>query len=102
MRFVVRSTFTAVGVYVLVLGCLALWSEFEVRSVATSLMEDTANLVGSEIAGAMSESALAQLVQGDAATRQRLVQAIADVTARSNVVASITVVGDKGQVVVSD
>jgi signal transduction histidine kinase len=102
MRLAVKSTVTLIGLYLLILAGVGLWMEHELRSVAGSLMEDTARLVGSEIAAAMSESALAQLLQGDPVTRQRLEQVVADVTARSHVVASLAVVDENGSVVVSD
>jgi signal transduction histidine kinase len=102
MRFAVKSTVTLIALYVLILGGLVLWADHEQRSVAGSLMEDTARLVGNEIAAAMSESAREQLLLGDPATRQRLVQVVADLTQRSDVVASIAVVDESGKVVVSD
>ena len=58
MRLAVKSTVTLIAVYLLTLIGLVVWTEYELRSVATSLMEDTARLVGSEIAAAMSEAAL--------------------------------------------
>ncbi len=102
MRLAVKSTVTLIALYLLILGGLAIWMERELRSVAGSLMEDTARLVGGEIAAAMSESALAQLLQGDPATRQHLEQIILDLTTRSDVVAAIAVVDESGKVVVSD
>ena len=102
MRLAVKSTVTLTALYLLILGGLGLWMEYELRSVVGSVMEDTARLVGNEIAAALSESALAQLLQGDPATRQLLEQIVGDVTTRSHVVASIAVVDDSGRVVVSD
>lgn len=102
MRFAVKSTVSLIALYAVILGGLIFWADYEQRSVATSLMEDTARLVGNEIAAAMSESAREQLLLGDPATRQRLVQVIADLTQRSDVVASIAVVDETGKVIVSD
>ncbi len=102
MRLAVKSTVTLTTIYLLILGGLGFWMEYELRSVVGSVMEDTARLVGNEIAAALSESALAQLLQGDPATRQLLEQIVADVTTRSHVVASISVVDEGGRVVVSD
>src|SRR5512140_2998032 len=101
MQFAVKSTVTLVVLYLLSLGALAVWMDYGLRSVSGSLMEETARLVGSEIATAMSEAAREQLLLGDPATRQRLVQMVTDLTKRSDVVASITVVDDSGQAVVS-
>ncbi len=102
MRVALKGTLAAIVVYLLILGGLAGWMEYELRSVASSLMEGTARLLGSEIATAMSGTALDQLLETDSATRQRLVQIVADLTKRSNVVASVSVVDHSGQVVVSD
>jgi signal transduction histidine kinase len=102
MRFAVKSTVVLIAIYALILGAVALWTDYELRSVAASLMEDTARLVGNEVAAAVSESAREQLLLGDPATRQRLVQVVADLTQRSDVVASIAVVDETGKVVVSD
>lgn len=102
MRFAVKSTVTLIVLYLVGLGGLVVWMEYELRSVAGSLMEETARLVSSEIAATMSEAALAHLQQPEPATRQRLEQIVADLTKRSDVVASIAVVDDTGRVVVSD
>jgi signal transduction histidine kinase len=103
MRLAVKSTVTLIGLYLLTLVGLGVWMEHEVRTVASSLMEDTARLVGGEIAASMSASALAQLLQGDPVTHQRLEQLVTDVTQRSHdVVASLAVVDENGAVVASD
>ena len=103
MRLAVKSTVALIALYLLTLAGLVVWMEYELRSAATSLMEDTARLVGSEIAAAMSEPALDQLLlQADPATRQRFEQIVADLRERSDVVASMTVVDETGSVVVSD
>jgi signal transduction histidine kinase len=102
MRLAVKSTVTLVALYMLILCGLGFWMEHELRSVTGSLMEDTARLLGSEIAAAMSESAIAQLLQADPSTRQAFEQIVADVTKRSHVVASIAVVDESGKVVFSD
>src|SRR5512143_2803973 len=102
MRLAVKSTVTLIALYLLALVGLVVWMEYEVRSVAGSLMGATARLVGNEIAAAMSESALDQLLQADPAARQRFEQIVADLRRRSDVVASMTVVDESGRVVVSD
>lgn len=102
MRLAVKSTVTLIALYLLTLAALLVWMEYELRSTAASLMEDTARLVGNEIAAAMSEPALDQLLQADPATRQRFEQIVADLRQRSDVVASMTVVDETGRVVVSD
>lgn len=102
MRLAVKSTVTLIALYLLIVIGLGFWMEHQLRSAANSLMADTAQLVGTEIAAAMSESALEQLLQGEPATRQRLTQIVSELSKRSNVLASIAVVDDTGRVVVSD
>lgn len=102
MRLAVRSTLTLFGLYLLVVLGLGVWMERRLRSAADSLMADTAELVGTEIAAALSETALEQLLQGDPDTRQRLVQIVSDLSRRSHVLAAVAVVDDSGRVVVSD
>lgn len=102
MRLAVKSTVTLIALYLLALVALVAWMQYEVRSVAGSLMGATARLVGNEIAAAMSGSALDQLLQADPTTRQRFDLLVADLRRRSDVVASMTVVDESGRVVVSD
>ena len=102
MRLATKNTLAVIALYFVLLGGLALWMDYQLRSMAETLMEGSARLVGGEVAAAMSESALEQLLQADPGARQRLVQMVADLTARSEVVAAIAVVDENGQVVVSD
>lgn len=102
MRVVFRSTLAFVALYLVMLGGLAWWVERELQAVATSLMENTARLLGNQIAAAMSGAALNQLLAADAATHQQLAQLLEDLSSRSDVVASIAVVDRDGRVVVSD
>jgi len=50
MRLAVKSTAALIVLYLLVLVCLVLWMEYQLRSTANSLMEGTARLVGTEVA----------------------------------------------------
>jgi len=102
MRFALKSTLPLIGLYLVAMAGLALWMDREMRSVTRSLMEETARLVGSEIAAAMSGSALDELLVAGPVTRQRLTALAADLAQASDIVASITVVNQSGQVVVSD
>lgn len=102
MRFATKSTIALLALYFITLGGLAFWLEYQMRSMANTLMEGTARLVGGEIATAMSESALDQLLHADPTARQRLEQILANLSARSDVVASIAVVDETGKVVASD
>jgi len=102
MRLALKSTLILLSVYFVLLGGLALWLEYQLRSMAETLMEGTARIVGGEIAAAMSGSALEQLLQADPSARQRLEQILADLTKHSDVVASIVVVNEAGKVIASD
>jgi signal transduction histidine kinase len=102
MRVVLKSALVAVVFYLFLLGGLAGWMEYELRSVTATLMEGTARLLGGQIAAALSGTALDQLIEAHSVTRQRLVEMVADLTTRSNVVASISVVDRDGRVIVSD
>jgi signal transduction histidine kinase len=102
MRFALKSTLALIALYLVALGGLGLWMERELGSVTGSLMEETAQLVGSEVAAAMSGSALDELAMAGPVTHLRLTQLVADLAQASDVVSSITVVNESGQVVVSD
>ena len=102
MRLATKSTLFALILFLGLLAGFALWTEYQLRSVARGLMENTARLLGSEIAAVISESAMAQLAQADSSARQRLDQILMDFTAHSDVVAAISVVDERGQVVASN
>jgi signal transduction histidine kinase len=101
MRLATKSMAIALTVYVALLGSLAFWMDYQLRSLARGLMEGTARLLGGEVAALISESAVEQLLAADSAARQRLEQLIFNLTSRSEVVASLTVVDATGRVVAS-
>jgi signal transduction histidine kinase len=102
MRFAVKSTLALLISYLLFLGGIAWWVDGELRDLASSLMADTARLVGNEIGAAMSGSARDELLEADPVTNLRLSEMVADLTGQSDTVASIAVVDQEGRVVVSD
>ena len=65
-------------------------------------MDDTAHLVASEVAAALDEQLVADLVEGTPADRFRLVSQIVDLTRRSATVRSVQVVDGSGEVFASD
>jgi len=102
MRLAIKGSLAFLVLYVVILGAVALWIEFYLKSVADDMMNKTAWLIGSEIARTVSDSATEQLLKEDAHTRKRLVDIVDDVTEHSQVVASLAVVDDMGKVVASD
>jgi signal transduction histidine kinase len=101
MRLVTKSTLAALVAFLILLGAFAVWSEYQLRSLATALMEGTAHLLGSEIAAVVSDVAAEDLLLDDPAARERLERMVGDLTANSQVVASVTVVGADGLVIAS-
>jgi|GEM_PF-1310546 len=102
MRLAVKGILLLLAVYLGFLGGVAYWLDQSVRSLSATLMKNTARIIGNDIAAAISKSALEELRQGDSMARERLEEIVEDVTQRSEVVASLTVVDDSGKVVASD
>ncbi|MGH8337133.1 MAG: hypothetical protein ACRETL_10020, partial [Gammaproteobacteria bacterium] len=102
MRIAAKSTLIALVVFLALLAGFAVWTQYQLRSVAETLMGGTARLLGSEIAAAISESAVTQLLQADAAAHRQLEQTVEDLATHSDVVASISVVDGGGRVVASN
>ena len=101
MRLATKSLAVALVVYAALLGCFAFWMDYQRRSLAQGLMEGTARLLGTEVAALISQSAAEELLQADSTARQRLEQLVLDLSSRSEVVASLTVVDASGKVVAS-
>jgi signal transduction histidine kinase len=102
MRLAVKGTLALLVFYFVALGGLALWVQAELGTLATTFVRNTARLIGNEVARAVSGTALEQLVSGDAESRAQLAKMVADLSENSDVVASIDVVDDRGQVIASD
>ncbi len=102
MRLAFRNSLTALLCYLAILGGVGFWMERELRTIWQSAVEETAQFVGREIAAALSESTLEQLLKADPAASERLKQLAADVTQRSQVVTSLLVVDTNGSVVAGD
>lgn len=101
MRLVTKGTLAALVAFLILLGTFAVWSEYQLRSLATTLMGGTARLLGTEIAAVVSGAAAEDLLRDDPAARERLDQLVADMSTNSQVVASVTVVDQNGMVVAS-
>lgn len=101
MRLATRSTLVALSAFVPLLVGFAFWTEYQLRSLSTALMEGTARLLGTEIASVVSETVADQLLQADPDAQGRLNQIVADLSTNSEVVAALTVVDATGKVVAS-
>jgi len=102
MRLATKSTLVALVLFLALLTCFALWTQYELQWLAKTLMQSTARLLGNEIAASISESAAEQLLQADSAAHQKLEHTVEDLAAHSDVVASISIVDAQGQVVASN
>ena len=102
MRLAAKSTLVALVIFLALLTGFAVWTQFQLQSLAKTLMESTARLLGSEIASTISESAAEQLLRADSAAHQQLEHTVADLAAHSDVIASISVVDAQGHVVASN
>lgn len=102
MRLAAKTTVAILAFYILVLTGLGLWLQFRLSMVATSLVRNTARLIGSEIAKAVSGAAIEELLQGKKADREVLNQIVSDLSEQSAVLASISVINEEGKVVASD
>jgi signal transduction histidine kinase len=101
MRLATRGTLLALAAFLVLLTGFALWSEYQLRSLGMALMEGTARLLGTEIAAVVKEVAAEDLLQADPEAQQRLDAFVADLSANSEVIASVTVVDASGRVVAS-
>ena len=102
MRLAAKTTIAILAFYLIFLTGFGLWLQFRLSLVATSLVRNTARLIGSEIAKAVSGAAIEELVQGKKADRQALNQIVSDLSEQSAVIDSISVINEEGKVVVSD
>src|SRR5262249_25013703 len=106
MRFSTKSGLSILAIYFAVIGGIAWWMDHELRSIFNETLVDTAQLIGREIAGALTESTLQQVLRSDPQATANLKAIVADVTERSQLVTSLLVVdaggtilaGDEGQV----
>jgi signal transduction histidine kinase len=101
MRLAVKGVLLLLALYLCFLGGTALWLGYSLRSVSNSLIKNTAQIIGKEVAAAISKSAVDDLVQGDPGARTRLEQLVADVSEHSDVVESIAVIDEAGKVAAS-
>ncbi len=101
MRLALRSALLTLALYLAVIGGVAVWMEYSLRVVAQGMMASTARLIGREMAAAI-EALPGSMLPTDPATRRRLEKMVGEITDRSEVVASMTVVDASGRVLASD
>ncbi len=102
MRVAAKTTLIVLILYILVLIGVGFWIENELRLTVRKLMEDTARLVGQEVATALHEQTMDQLLAGTTRTRQELRQSLKTATSLSAVLESLAVIDQAGKVVASD
>lgn len=102
MRLALKSTLALLAVYAAIVLGVGSWMYSELRSLSGDLANETARLVGSEVARTITGSALDELLQGDEASRARLEQVVGQITERSGVLTSLAVLDRNGLVVAGD
>ena len=102
MRLALKSTLSFLIIYLVVVGGVAWWMAVQLQTLANDMAESTAQLVGSEVARALADSAIDQLLRADDATRARLERIVDDVTQHSSILVSVAVVDRTGKVIAGD
>lgn len=102
MRLLLRSTGLLLAIYALVVAGLAWWTNTALEAASAAVMDDTAHLVATEVAAALDEEVVGELLGGSPANRIRLLNQIYDLTRRSAMVRSVEVVDARGEVFASD
>src|SRR5438105_1918932 len=102
MRLALRNALFLVTAYAGVLLLLAGVVVLQLLTLQASVQKETARLFAREVAGALTEPSLDRLLQADPEARQSLKTLIEQLTRRSQVVSSISVVDRRGRVVASD
>jgi signal transduction histidine kinase len=102
MRTTIKNTPAFLMLYVLVIAGMALFIETELDALVHQLMNETARLVGSEMAGALHEPSVEYLLGNERSRKQDLSQLIAGAKAHSDTLVSIQVVDARGRVIAAD
>ncbi|HEV8628995.1 MAG TPA: HAMP domain-containing sensor histidine kinase [Thermoanaerobaculia bacterium] len=89
------------ALYLLGVAALAWWANEALDAAATAVMDDTAHLVASEVAAALDEDVVSDLLGGDPGNRVRLLNQIFTLTRRSAMVRSVQVVDEHGEIFAS-
>ncbi|HVS02067.1 MAG TPA: ATP-binding protein [Thermoanaerobaculia bacterium] len=101
MRLALQGVLLLALFYLLAVVGLVWWAHHELNQAAHAVMEESAAIVGREVAGVVSETFVADLLEGDPANRRRLLNLIYEITQRSAMVDSVEVVDAGGEVFAS-
>ncbi|NNL66462.1 MAG: HAMP domain-containing histidine kinase [Myxococcales bacterium] len=102
MRIAAKATLYVGTGYLLTVCALAFLVHQRISTREEEVAQRAANLVGHEIAAALSEASLARILRADLPTRTHLRRLIDGLTEDSALLASVTVVNELGTVVASD
>ncbi|HXT49966.1 MAG TPA: ATP-binding protein, partial [Thermoanaerobaculia bacterium] len=102
MRLPWQRAVLPLALYLLLVAALAWWTNEALDQAAATVMDDTAHLVASEVAAALDEQLVSDLLEGTPADRFRLIGELQDVTRRSTTVHSLEVVDRSGEIFASE
>ena len=102
MRLPLQRAVLPLVLYLLLVAALAWWANEALDATAAAVMDNTAHLVASEVAGALDEQLVSDLVEGKPADRFRLIGQLQDLTRRSAMVRSLEVVDSRGEIFASE
>lgn len=101
-RLALRDTFSLLVIYLLAAAGLGWWIHEELSASAERLTEQTARLIGREVASAVQSAMPDGLPREGSRSHRELIEIVRGVAGRSAVVQSVAVVGPDGKVVASD
>ena len=102
MRLAFRGTLLLLAIYLVFVGGVAWWMVAQFNALASDMAAATAQLVGGEVARALTDSALERFARPDAAARAQLEQLVDQVTHHSGILKSLAVVDRNGTVIAGD
>lgn len=102
MRLAFRGTLLLLAIYLVFVGGVGWWMVALFNALASDMAETTAELVGGEVARALTDSALERFAHPDDATRAQLEQLVDQVTHHSGILRSLAVVDRNGTVIAGD
>lgn len=102
MRLARQYSLLLLLVYLLGVVGVGWWGDRALDAASQAVMQDTTRLVASEVAAALDEGVVVELLQGNPDNRLRLLNKVFDVTRRSAMVASLEVVDATGEVFASE
>jgi signal transduction histidine kinase len=101
-RLALRETLSLLVIYLLAVGGLGWWVHAELSAGAERLAEQTARLLGREVAAAVQSALPEDLPRAGSRAHRELLETVRAVAGRSAVVESVALVGPDGKVAASD